>query len=298
MTATASVGLSLVLDMLFEEFPDRIHPVALFGTVVSWADREWRRPTLAGTLVAAGLPCSVALLAGGTTALAETYSIVLAAVIAGGVLFTTTSLRLLLSTTRTVVEHSEANPSQARERAIALVGRDTETLSPGEIRSAALESATENLADGLVAPLGAFAVGAQLSLAVGVAGAVWVKAVNTLDSMLGYHTKDMGWASARLDDVVMWLPARLTAILIAIASGSPSSLWRARAWFQKPPSPNSGWPMATLAASLDVALIKRGAYVLNPDADLPTVENSHKGIRTAGTAGVLAFLLTGVIVWF
>jgi adenosylcobinamide-phosphate synthase len=298
MSATASVGLSLVLDALFEEFPDRIHPVVLFGTVVGWVDREWRRPVLVGTLVAVGLPSSVAVLAGGLTALASTRSVGIAAVVAGGILFSTTSLRMLLSTTLTVVDSSESSPSQARERAIALVGRETEMLSPEEIRSAALESAAENLADGLVAPLLAFAIGAQLSLAVGVAGAVWMKAVNTLDSMLGYHTKEIGWASARLDDVVMWLPARLTAVLLALASGSPGSLWRARAWCHEPPSPNSGWPMAALAATLDVQLCKRVVYVLNPTADLPTVDDSHEGIRIVGIAGVLAFVLTGVVVWF
>lgn len=298
MTATASVGLSLVLDALFEEFPDSVHPVALFGRVVGWFDREWQYPGLVGTCIAVVLPAAAAVVVGGVTALAQTRSVALGAVLAGGALFSTTSLRLLLSTARSVIESSVSAPSAAREQAIALVGRETESLSPAEIRSAALESAAENLADGLVAPLLAFALGAQVSLGVGVAGAVWVKAVNTLDSMLGYQSVEMGWASARLDDIVMWLPARLTAPLLAIAGGLPGSLWRARAWRDDPPSPNSGWPMATLAATLDVRLAKRDAYTLNPDAPLPTVEESHRGVRTVGVAGVAAFVLTGVAVWF
>lgn len=298
MTATVSVGLSLVLDALFEEFPDSVHPVALFGRAIGRFDSEWRYPTAVGACLAVVLPVTAAAILGGLIALAQGYSAALGAVLAGGALFSTTSLRMLVSTARTVIEHSETAPSAARDRAIALVGRETDDLSPAEIRSAALESAAENLADGLVAPLLAFAVGTQVSLGVGVAGAVWVKAVNTLDSMLGYHSKEIGWASARLDDVVMWVPARLTAPLLAFAAGSPLSLWRARVWRDEPSSPNSGWPMATLAATLDVRLAKRGAYTLNPDAALPTVEAAHRGVRSVGTAGVAAFVLTGVAVWF
>jgi adenosylcobinamide-phosphate synthase len=298
MTATVSVGLSLVLDALFEEFPDSVHPVALFGRAIGWFDSEWRYPTLVGACLAVVLPVAAAIIVGGVTALGQEYSAALGVVLAGGALFSTTSLRMLVSTARTVIEHSETAPSAARDRVIALVGRETDDLSPAEIRSAALESAAENLADGLVAPLLAFAVGTQVSLGTGVAGAVWVKAVNTLDSMLGYHSKEIGWASARLDDVVMWVPARLTVPLLAFAAGSPLSLWRARVWRDEPSSPNSGWPMATLAATLDVRLAKRGAYTLNPDAALPTVEAAHRGVRNVGAAGVAAFVLTGVAVWF
>jgi adenosylcobinamide-phosphate synthase len=135
--------------------------------------------------------------------------------------------------------------ARAREAAPALVGRDLGALSPGELRSAAVESAAENLADGLVAPLLAFVLGAQFSLAAGAAAATCVKAVNTLDSMLGYRSKPVGRTSARLDDAVMWLPARASAVLLAVAGRDPGALVRARTWRRAPASPNSGWPMAT-----------------------------------------------------
>ena len=297
MMATAAVGLSLVLDSLFGEFPERVHPVSLFGTVVELFDREWQYPRAAGAVLALVLPVGVAMVAGGSTALAVQWSHVLGALVAGLFLFSTTSLRLLVSTARGVIDASTADIDSARQSAIALVGRDTERLSPGEIRSAAIESASENLADGLVAPLFAFTVGAQFSLAVGVAGAVWVKAVNTLDSMVGYRSRPLGWASARLDDIVMWVPARLTAMLIAVAGVSGTAPVRARSWCREPQSPNSGWPMATLAAVLDVRLEKPGSYVLNPAAELPTVEQSHAGVRTVAVAGVLSFSLAGAAVW-
>jgi adenosylcobinamide-phosphate synthase len=296
--AVASMGLSLILDLLFEEFPARIHPVALFGWLVGRFDRPWSTPQLMGTVVAIVLPLGAAALAGGVTVLSVQYHPILGTVVAALALFTTTSLRMLLSVATDVVERTESDPDRARESVGALVGRDATDLSAGELRSAAVESVAENLADGLVAPLLAFALGARLSLPLAVAAAVWVKAVNTLDSMLGYRSKPVGWASARLDDVVMWLPSRLSAMLIALAGRSPAALPRARSWRDDPPSPNSGWPMATLAAVLGVKLRKPAVYVLSPNAELPTVPEARKGVRVVAIAGLVSFLLAGVVAWF
>jgi adenosylcobinamide-phosphate synthase len=292
-----SIGLSLTLDLLFCEFPGRVHPVALFGRLVGRIDQPWSHPRLVGTVAAFVLPVGAAAFVGGITALSVQYHPLLGTVIAALALFTTTSLRMLLSVATDVVEQTESDPDRARESVRALVGRDATDFSPGELRSAAVESIAENLADGLVAPLIAFVLGAQLSLPVGVAAAVWMKAVNTLDSMLGYHSKPIGWASARLDDIVMWLPARLSAILIALAGGSPAALGRTQMWGNDPPSPNSGWPMAALAAVLGVKLVKPGVYVLHPNGELPTVPEAQQGIRVVGVAGLVSFLLAGVVAW-
>ena len=296
LTAAGAVGLSLTGDLLFEEPPERIHPVALFGRLVGATDRAWRYPTAVGVAIAVVFPLAAGVLAGGLTAAAVSVNAVAGTVFAGAVLFATVSLRMLVSVAREVIDGTEVDPAAARESVIALVGRETAELSPGQLRSAAVESAAENLADGVVAPLLAFAVGGQLSLAVGVAAAVWVKAVNTLDSMLGYHEKRVGWASARLDDVVMWLPARVSAVCLAIAAGNPAAVLRARAWASEPPSPNSGWPMATLAVVLGVKLEKVDAYVLNHGAALPNAAESQRGVRIVGVAGLLAFVLTAATV--
>jgi adenosylcobinamide-phosphate synthase len=299
-----------VLDAVFEEFPGRVHPVALLGRVVAPFDREWPAPRAVGVVVAVVVPLIVALLAwllvtatgslagvatsiaGGTLAVTVTT-----AVVAGLLLFAVTSLRMLVSVADEVVDATAADVETARESVVALVGRDTTDLSAAHLRSAAVESAAENLADGLVAPLFAFALGAQVSLAVGVATACWVKAVNTLDSMLGYRSKPVGTASARLDDLVMWLPARVSALLLAVAGVSPSALSGARSWARVPPSPNSGWPMATAAVVTDVRLEKPGVYVLHPTADLPSVDRARAGVRVVARAGFLAFALTGVVAW-
>lgn len=295
--ATAAVAIALVADVLVAEFPPQVHPVALFGRVAGAVDRPWRRPRLVGAVVALVLPLAAAAVSGGLVAVAMDWSPVAAAVVAGLALFSTTSLGMLLSTAREVIETTESDVGRARAEVRALVGRDAAALSAGELRSAAVESVGENIADGLVGPLLAFALGAQLSVAAAVAAAAWVKAVNTLDSMLGYETKPVGWASARLDDVVMWIPARLAAVLIAVAARDGGALPRARADARAPASPNSGWPMGTLAAALDVRLQKPGAYALNAGRELPSVAQARRGVRIAGIAGLLAFLGAGVVAW-
>ena len=292
---SAAVALAYALDALVGEPPERVHPVALFGSAVEVVDRDWKRPGVIGGIAAALLPAGVALVAAGVTRLARAFHPAIGAAVAGLVLFCSTSLRMLLDEARETVDATAADLEAARERLPRLAGRDPSTLSAGEVRSAAVESAAENLADGLIGPLAAFAIPAPFSLPAAAGAAAWVKAVNTLDSMLGYPSKSHGRASARLDDAVMWLPARASAVLIALAARTPRSIPRARRWARAPPSPNSGWPMATLAAALDVRLEKPGTYVLNPGRGLPTVREAHRGVRIVGTAGVLAYALAGVI---
>lgn len=298
VTATAAVGIAAASDLLFGEFPERVHPVAVFGRVVSRFDQAWEAPRMVGVLLAGVFPIAAATTSWVAVALGERVSPLLGVAIAGAVLFATTSLRMLVSVSTAVIDQTRDELDAARDRVTALVGRETVGLSGAHLRSAALESAAENLADGLVAPLVAFSLGATISLSAGAAAAAWVKGVNTLDSMLGYQSEPLGWASARLDDIVMWLPARVTAGCLALAGRSLGALSRARQWQALPASPNSGWPMATIAAVTNVRLEKRGAYTLNPDANLPTVRQAHRGVRTVALAGVLAVVLAGVISWF
>jgi adenosylcobinamide-phosphate synthase len=260
--------------------------------------------------MAAVLPLLAAAAAALAVGLAAAASPWMGGVAAGLAVFATTSRRMLAETATEVVAATETDLPAARERLRWLAGRDATDLSAGEVRSAAVESAAENLADGLVAPLLAFALFAGLvpvapgesslgavpiSLAAGAGAAAWVKAVNTLDSMLGYPDKPHGTASARLDDAVMWMPARASAGLLALAAGAARAPLAARRWADAPPSPNSGWPMATLAAVLDARLEKPGVYVLNPDGVLPSVETSCEAVRVVGLAGVLAYLLAALL---
>jgi adenosylcobinamide-phosphate synthase len=295
LTAGA-VGLALVLDAAVAELPTPVHPVAWFGRAVGALDRDWPAPRLVGLVGALAFPLAAGVLVWTVVAAATAFAPLAGAAVAGLVLFVTTSLRRLLSAVRTVSEATERDLTLAREELRALAGRDASALSAGQVRSAAVESAAENLADGLVAPLLAFAVGAQFSPAIGAAAAAWVKAVNTMDSMLGYRSKPVGWGPARLDDAAMWVPARASALLLAVATGAPTATRRASRWVESVPSPNSGWPMGALAAGLDVRLEKPDVYVLNADANLPTVADARAAVRTVAVAGGLAYALTAALV--
>ena len=302
-----AVVLALALELTLREPPARFHPVALFGRVVesvSGAGYGGPAPKLAGVVVAVGLSLGLALVVYAAVWLTAGIHWAAAVVLAGLALWSVTSLRMLLDVAAEVIEASNGGPEDlaaAREALPALVGRPPEDLSPALLRSAAVESLGENLSDGLVGPLLAFAVGAVVSLPAAAAAAAFVKAVNTMDSMLGYHdVGDFGWASARLDDLVMWLPARVTAALLGLAAGDPDAPLRARRYAHVPPSPNAGWPMGALAAALNVRLEKPGVYVLNEIAEYPTVADGREAIVAVRRAGLAAYggvAGVGVVLW-
>lgn len=297
---TVAVLLAAGLDWTLREPPAEYHPVTLFGRLVDSVDREYHRPKFAGLAVATVLPLAAA---------AAVYAAlwlttpplpgIVTAVLAGLVLWSTSSLRLLVDAAEQAIEESETDPEATREALLALVGRDTADLSPELLRSAAVESAAENFSDGFLAPILAFALLALVSLPAAAAAATYVKCVNTLDSMLGYPGA-FGWASARLDDFVMFVPARLSAVVLGLAAGDPDAPGRARRYASVPESPNAGWPMGSVAAAHNLRLEKPGTYVLNEVADFPTVAEGHDAIRTVTRAGIAIYVvvaLFGVVLW-
>ena len=298
LLGAGAVALAFALDAAFAEPPARLHPVVWFGKAVAAVDREWSRPRVTGALIALGLPIVAALPVGLLVRSALAVHPFVGAALAGVALFAATSARMLLEAASDVNDLTGTDVDAARRELRALAGRDASALSPALVRSAAAESLSENLADGLVAPLLAFAVCAPVSLPLAAAATVWVKSVNTLDSVLGYRSKPAGWASARLDDAVMWIPARVSAVLIALAAAAVGAPGTGRAWAREPASPNSGWPMATLAAVLGTRFEKQDHYVLNPDAPLPAAVDVARGVRIVRRASLLAYLGAGVIAWF
>ena len=156
---------------------------------------------------------------------------------------------------RDVFKALERSLDDGRCQVARIVGRDTQSLSAHEVRTAALETLAENLSDGVVAPLFWFAL-------LGVPGMMAYKMVNTLDSMIGYRTdryRDFGCWAARIDDVANYIPARLTSLLILLASLPVCRMPRrflhdirfTLRYGSCHASPNSGWPEAALAACLD-----------------------------------------------
>jgi adenosylcobinamide-phosphate synthase len=169
-------------------------------------------------------------------------------------------LRDLLLHGRRVLVSLECLP-EARRQVAMLVGRDTEGLDRGGVVRATIESLSENLTDGVITPLWALCL-------FGLPGLILVKAVSSLDSMVGYKNeryRRFGWAAARSDDLVHWLPARLSVPLIALAAfllrlHPRSALLAARRWRRMLASPNSGWSEAACAGALRVRLIGPISY--------------------------------------
>lgn len=194
----------------------------------------------------------------------------------------------------------------ARQRLAMIVGRDTSALDPEGVRRALVETLAENLNDGVVAPLFYLAIG-------GPAAAVAYKAVNTMDSMLGYRNEryqHLGKIPARLDDVAGWIPARLTALAIIAASPllglSPAGAWRSLlAHHGDHLSPNSGWPEAAAAGALDIRLggpnLYHGLMVskpwINPGGRAAMDGDVAAGLRLLVIASLLCTLLAALVAW-
>ena len=226
------------------------HPVVSFGKAIAAGERrlnrgEQRRSkgAIFSLALIAGTYLATALLLGLAGMISEPLRIALVAV---GVFYCLAG-KTLASEVRMVFEAVERSTEAGRQQVSRIVGRDTSRLSPQEIRTAALETLSENLSDGVIAPMFWF-------LFLGLPGMMAYKMVNTLDSMIGYRSeryRDFGACAARIDDVANFVPARLTACLMLLVSGK----WRrwdfVRRYGRAHASPNSGYPESALAAILD-----------------------------------------------
>lgn len=247
---------ALLLDAAFGEphwlWSRLPHPAVVMGRAVSWLDAKLNR---GDNRKAKGVLALLVLVLGAGLAGAA-----IAALPDGGLLEVLAAAILLAQ--RSLVDHVRAvgdalrlSLSDGRRMVARIVGRDTSALDGAGVARAAIESAAENLSDGVVAPALAF-------LVFGLPGLMIYKITNTADSMIGHRTprhEQFGWAAARFDDLLNWIPARLTAALILLAHGrfDPAPVLRDGPLHR---SPNAGWPEAAMAVVLDVALSGPRSY--------------------------------------
>jgi len=298
------LSLAIVVDLTLGEPPRVIHPVVWMGKVVSFLMKGGggRSPTkqflygLGVVLVTAGI-----FVVSAYFILFYLKSLNVAAyVIVGAVLLKSTfSLRELRRAALTVKKFlQEDKLAEARFELRSLVGRNTGKLDKSLMVSATVESVAENNCDSFVAPLFYF-------LLFGVPGAVAYRVVNTLDTMIGYHGdyEYLGKFAARLDDVLNFIPARITALLLVLAAfivrRNGRKSWQvARREHARTESPNAGWPMAAAAGALDVQLEKTGSYQLG-QANIPlvpqTIGDSMKLVQVATAIWLLVCLVAGGI---
>lgn len=281
--------VALCVDRAFGEPPLRWHPVVAMGRYLGWlGPRLWSLPPLTARLGGAMAWCVGALLVLALTLALDIGLRTLILIGQGGELATALVLafavglllkpmlawRLLRDEVMAVESGLAQSLPAGRERLARLVSRPVDTLDETRVRESAIETLAENLNDSVVAPLFWFAV-------AGLPGAALYRFANTADAMWGYkdHRRWVGAWAARADDVLSWLPARLTALLLALAAGRWPG-WRAmRREAARTPSPNGGWPMGTMALLLGVQLNKPGAYALNAGARLVRPDDLPKALR-------------------
>ncbi len=270
--------LAFMLDAAYGDPPwlyRRVpHPVALLGRVLEAAEVRWNRPglgararflrgllfVLAVVALAGGLGWAVERLCNGFLG-----GWVLEAVLAS----TLIAFRGLHDHVGAVAEALDLGLEDARAKVAHIVGRDPARLDRAGVARAATESLAENFSDGVVAPLFWFAL-------FGLGGLCAYKAVNTLDSMIGYRNarfEAFGKAAARLDDALNWVPARLAGLLLVAAALIRPKASAGRAWrtmrrdAPKHRSPNAGWQEAAMAGALGFALAGPRVYPDGPVAD-------------------------------
>jgi adenosylcobinamide-phosphate synthase len=306
-----STLLGLVFDQILGE-PKRMHPLVLFGRWVGWveqrchhADSPWQR--LRGAVALLGVVAPVVV---GFALIAQSLQMswILSTGFAALMLWLAVGRRSLHEHARAVITPLQQGDLPAARAAVAmLVSRDTAALSASSAAGATTESVLENGADAVFAALFWFWL-------FGVPGVVLYRLVNTLDAMWGYRTEryiHFGWAAARLDDVMNWIPARLTTLAYILMAGSWRRMRQAAqcAWQQgrRWKSPNAGPVMAAGAGALGVTLGGGAFYhgqwqqrsILGPAGAEPEVQHIEVALRLMDRALVLwlvVFLM--ILVWW
>lgn len=261
VTAWESLG-GLVVDGLIGDPDGWLHPVRLMGTVISWYSRQFNRrkwskqqQRLLGVALALGLPSLSWALTTAIVGLGFRIASPLGWLCAIGAVWASVAWRGLLRAGQDVSQALERGLLDGRRAVSQYVGRDTDHLTETEVVRATVETLAENLVDAVIAPLFYAVIGGPgLTMAY--------RAVNTLDAMVGYREdpfRDFGWASARLDDIMNFVPARLASLVmwmaLTVAGFSSRHGWEVmRRDAAKHPSPNAGIPESMMAGGLGVQL--------------------------------------------
>jgi adenosylcobinamide-phosphate synthase len=291
LTPALALALAFVWDRWLGEPRDAWHPVAWFGRALRPVGIWLRSLGAAPAFVGGALAWSTcALLLGGLAWMAEErardWPAWVAAPLIAIALKPCFAWRMLGDEVRAVGTALDNGLDAGRERLSRLVSRDVTQLDAATVRESAIETLAENLNDSLIAPLFWFAL-------FGLPGAVVYRVANTLDAMWGYRGA-WEWAgkwSARADDALSWLPARLSAALLL----PKPTAWRELANEAKStPSPNGGWPMGAMALRLGVRLSKPSVYTLNPKARSPGAPELERAMHIAARAAWSGIVLAGV----
>lgn len=301
--------LAAGIDIIFGEPPAAVHPVMWIGKLINLlknaAPKTHRK--FYGVIMALCCVFFAALLGYSVLYIASLPGIpgILALFIEAYFLKATFAINCLLSPAREIYKHLEENRlEKVRELLPIYVSRNTSKLTKTQMSSAVIESVSENYVDGILSPIFYYALFGEF----GLVAAYVFKAISTLDSMVGYKTepyKELGYFSAKSDDVLNWIPARISVIFILAAAlivallpkkqgkiNPFNSIRSAMEDGMKTPSPNSGYPMAATAGALGIKLEKPNTYVLGasyPPTEIKDIKRVSQLIAIASGFSLAAF---------
>ncbi len=280
--------LAYFIDAIFSEF-SKIkylkHPIILIGNYISWFEKMYYKDSIfRGSILTLSLILIVFII---TYILSLIDNLIFQALLAS---FTISS-KMLYDSVKNILEAKD--PKFAISM---LVSRDTKDMSQSDINKASIETYAENLSDGVIAPI-------FYLIFFGLVGAFIYKAINTLDSMVGYRNKkyeNFGKFSAKLDDLINYIPSRITAILIALLFKSKYALKNFYSFGKLHPSPNAGHPIASMALALNIKLggptsyfgkIKEKAY-FGEGKELIEKEDVKKALKFKSRFDLFIVLIT------
>lgn len=237
--------IAYIIDMIFSEFQKFKyfkHPIIFMGEYISWFEKKFYKDSIfRGFLLTISLLFVVYIIV-------SIFALIDNIFIQGLLASFTLSAKMLYDAVKDVIAND--NIEDKRYKISMLVSRDTSTLSNSDINKASIETYAENLSDGVIAPL-------FYLLCFGLVGAYLYKAINTLDSMVGYRNdkyEKFGKFSARLDDVANYIPSRITALIIALLFFSKKAFLEFYKYGKKHESFNAGLPISAFALALNVKL--------------------------------------------
>lgn len=306
-----SLLFSLAIDVFFGELPTMIHPVVIIGSVIGFFKNIFIKikSRLSGFLVVLFSFIVVSVITLFILYICS-INVLLLFIVYSLLLSSTFSVNMLLATAIGVYDDLNESLDKARESVSYLVSRSTDELTESFIVSATIESLTENITDSYVAPIFYFMI---FSVAIIVLNKNYLfvlllvpmlyRVSNTMDAMLGYKTDELaniGYFPAKLDDVLNYIPSRISGIIMVVAAYLLKYDWKnayriMRRDARNSPSPNSGYTMATAAGALDIQLIKKGTYILGDNIKPIDKDDIKKAVNLSRLTIILFTMMILII---
>jgi adenosylcobinamide-phosphate synthase len=292
--------LAVFIDLLMGELPSYAHPVVWMGKLIQLL----KRYLLKLKSKSSGFILTIILTITFTFPVLiiiyySKFNYIIYILISGIILSTTFSIKMLINSSKDIAVDLSSNTEKARQNVSYLVSRDTKNLDNSQLISATIESLTENITDSITSPILFYFI-------FGVPGAVFYRVVNTLDAMVGYKNEEnalIGWFPAKFDDVLNYIPARITGLIIVLSAFILRMDWKNSFKImirdaRKPPSPNSGYSMAAAAGALGIKLQKPDVYEIGDNKNNLDIETIYSAIKLTKVSVFLFLLISMGLILF